>query len=178
MRVVVVREKRLRESVVVGECLVVAVLVAATVCAGVRLEGQLREVAPDTQVVEHVVQHGVWFDRQITVPDLDWDMAIAEVIRRARQRVGIGTGDAQHGFSRGAHFEARAVLGQQLIARLQRGAGRQGNGQFAAIDLDALATASTLCGGQLQRVGGESEVVAIGGRDAGADEHGRESGKW
>ena len=84
---------------------------------------------------QHVGQHMVGLDLQMVRFQLDRDMAVAQVVRRASQVeraavLGAG-GDAQHGLRRRLHTDQRTVFGHQHIAAAHHGASGQEDAQLA-----------------------------------------------
>ena len=126
-------EHLLRERIIFGEALVMPVLVPAAIRAGFRLKrhGRLSDRCADA--LQHVGEHRIVFELQIIRADFHRRMAIAEVIRRARQRQRIFRAHHEHRFGRRDHAHEAAVVGDQHVAVAQHGAARQQHGHFLAV---------------------------------------------
>ena len=103
-------EHLLRQCVVFGERLVVAVLMAAAVRAGLRLERHRNLIDRRADTLQHIGQHRIVFELQIIRADFHRRMTIAQVIRRARERQRVFRTDHQHGFRCGDYSHETAIV--------------------------------------------------------------------
>lgn len=79
-------EHLLRERVILGERRIVPVTMSAAVRAGFGLERRARALDRRAEPREHVGEHGIVFELQAAGADFNRRMAVAEVIRGARER--------------------------------------------------------------------------------------------
>ena len=84
---------------------------------------------------QHVGQHMVGLDLQVIGFQLNWHVAVTQVVGRANQVIrGTVFGamrDAQHGLWRSHHLDQRAVFGDQNIATARHRAAWQKDTQLA-----------------------------------------------
>ncbi|CAM2161097.1 hypothetical protein PT2222_90314 [Paraburkholderia tropica] len=154
----------LRERVVLGERRVMTVTMPAAIRARLGLERQFRALDLRAEALEHVFEHRIGFELQFVDAHFHGRMAIAEVIRRAREREAVVRAHAQHALRRRDHAHEAAVVGDQHVAVTQHRAARQHHAHvLARVEPGREAALAAL-------VVGERE----GGRAL--DQHGREFG--
>ena len=162
-------EHLLRNGIVLGECLVVAVLVPAAIRAGFRCERVLDLFNLHTQASQHVGEHRVVFDLKITVADLDWRMTVAKVISGPRQRAGARPGHAQYRLRRGNDAYEAAIFGHEDIALAQHGPTRHQQADvLTAVERGDEPTFSPVVKGKRQR--GRTRKQRLGEPCAGRDQ--------
>ena len=125
--------QRQRGRGVLFKCRIVAVPMAAAVCASLGLERRLNMRDGHAQTHEHVFEHRISFELQRICADLHGGVTIAEVIRGAHQGKAVVARHAQHLLRCSLHFHQRAVFSNQHVAATHDGAARQYNGHVTAI---------------------------------------------
>ena len=95
--------------------IIMVMMVPAAIGAGFGLEGGGFVADPDTQMLQHVLQHMVLFEPEPAGADLDRDMAVAEVVGGFEQLQRIGSRHGGDGFVGGDHLDDRAVFGAQPV---------------------------------------------------------------
>ncbi len=126
-------EDFLRERVVLYKRLVMPVLVTAAIRARLRLERRRRVIHVCAQALEHVFEHGISFQFQLSRGHFNRRVAIAQVIGGTRQRNGIVSVYNQHILRRGNHAHQAAVVGDQHVAIAQHRAARQHQRNFLTV---------------------------------------------
>jgi hypothetical protein len=152
------RKGRMGESLIFGERLVVAVLVATAVCAGFRLEPHIRPFyRKAVQTVQHVLQHSVVFELQLMRADLHRDVTVSQMVGRTRQGQWRVRHNSQYGLGGGMHDNKLPVVGDENIAVMQHGSLIQHQGDLlAVVQPEPLPAAATVLEGQL-RFGGVAD---------------------
>lgn len=131
--VIVVRAVRVRDPRMAMPVRVRKVRVAMAVGARLRLEGLGRERHLEAELTYHVVQHVIVQVSEAKRSDLNGDVAVAQVIGRARQFERIARGDDRQAFQGGLHLHDHAVLCAQAIAVLQIRAAFEEQRGFTAV---------------------------------------------
>jgi len=126
-------EHLLRQRIVFGESLVVAMLVTAAIRARLGLKRHRHLIDGCSDALQHIGENRIEFELQIIRADFNRRMTIAEVIRGARERQRIFRADHEHGFRCGDHAHEAAVVGDQHIAVAQNSAARQQHRHFLAV---------------------------------------------
>jgi hypothetical protein len=103
---VVFIEDLLRERIVLHKRLVMAMLVTTAIRARLRLERRRRVIHMRAQTLQHVFQHRIGFQFQLSGGHFHRRVAIAQVVCGARQRNGIVGVYNQHILRRAAPFRA------------------------------------------------------------------------
>lgn len=117
---------------------------AAAVGAGFRFERALDGVDLTSQALQQIGQYRIGFQPQPVDIDLQRDVSIAQVIGGTQQGQGIGCADFQHRLRGGDNTETQTIGAAQKLARWQRAAARQDDGEFATVrQAQALPTAPT-----------------------------------
>ena len=105
----------LRKRVVFGKRLVVPVLVPATIGARLRRKRCIDRFDAHAEPTQHIGEHRIALDLEITVADLDGRMTITEVIGSTRKHERRRTRDAQYRFGCGGDTNHRTVVGNKHI---------------------------------------------------------------
>jgi hypothetical protein len=101
--------------------------------AGFRLEGRRRRAHARTEAGEHVLEHVVRCDAQITFADLDRDVAVPQMISGARERVRRSAFDVQQRLGAGDHLHYPAITRREQVPAAQNAAARHHEAHFFAI---------------------------------------------
>jgi hypothetical protein len=118
-------EDLLRERVVLYKRLVMPMLVTAAIRARLRLERRRRVIHMRAQTLQHVFQHRIGFQFQLSRSHFHRRVTIAQVVRGARQRNRIVSVYNQHILRRCKHAHEAAVVGDQHVTVAQHRAARQ-----------------------------------------------------
>ena len=86
-------------------------VMATAIGAVFRLERRFKGFGGGAQLIEHGLEHVVIEQAQPAIPDLQRDVAIAQVIGRAGQFKGAGAGDVQQLFRARADAYDTSVFG-------------------------------------------------------------------
>ena len=126
-------EDLLRERVVLYKRLVMPMLVAAAIRAGLRLKRRCCVIHMRAQTFQHVFQHRISFQLQLPRGHFHRRVAITQVVRGARQGNRIVGVYNQHILRRGDHAHEAAIIGNQHVAIAQHRAARQHQRHFLTV---------------------------------------------
>ena len=126
-------EDLLRERVVLYKRLVMPMLVAAAIRAGLRLKRRCCVIHMRAQTFQHVFQHRISFQLQLPRGHFHRRVAITQVVRGARQGNWIVGVYNQHILRRCNHAHQAAVVGNQHVAIAQHRAARQHQRHFLTV---------------------------------------------
>ena len=156
----------LRQCVIFFEGFVMPVLVAAAVGTGIRLEHVFDGFdAYIAQVPQHIYQDWIVFKLQITRPDFDQDVAIAQMVGSACELGRCLGRNPQDGFLSGLHQDEFSVVGDEHIATAQDCAVLEQEADLLSrIEGDFMAAAASCFEGQDRR--GCMAGQGLGDRDS------------
>jgi hypothetical protein len=118
-------EDLLRERIVLYKRLVMAMLVAAAIRARLRLERRHRVIHMRAQTLQHVFQHRIGFQLQLSGIHFHRRVAIAQVVCGARQGNGVVSMYNQHILRCGDHAHEATVVGNEHVTVAQHRSARQ-----------------------------------------------------
>jgi hypothetical protein len=120
-------------AVVVRVVVMRMVVVSVAVRAALGLEPGVLVGHGKPEPAQHVVEHVIVLISEPPDADLKRNVAIAEVIRGAREQVGIGGSRNAEGLVGGVDLVGLAVVGEQPIAVRENGSARELDGDFLAV---------------------------------------------
>jgi len=126
-------EDLLRERVVLYKRLVMAMLVTAAIRARFRLKRRRRVIHMRAQTLQHVFQHRISFQFQLTRSHFHRRVTITQVVCGARQGNRIVGVYNQHILRRCDHADEAAVVCDQHVAVAQHRAARQHQRNFFTV---------------------------------------------
>lgn len=126
-------EDLLRERVVLYKRLVMPMLMTAAIRARLRLKRRRRVIHMCAQTLQHVFQHRIGFQFQLSRRHFHRRVAIAQVVRGARQRNGIVGVYNQHVLRSSNHAHQATIVGDQQVAIAQHRASRQHQRHFFTV---------------------------------------------
>jgi hypothetical protein len=145
-------EDLLRERVVLYKRLVMPVLVTAAIRARLRLKRSRGVLHMRAQTLEHVFQHRIGFQFQLSRGHFHRRVPIAQVVRSAREGNGIVGVYNQHILRRGNHANQAAIVGDQHVTVAQHRAARQHQRHFlTVIQRDGQAAPAAVIEGKGER---------------------------
>jgi hypothetical protein len=110
----------------------VVMAVAAAVRSRFGLEGRIHRRDARTEPAQHLLEHVVGGNAQMTGADFDRYVPVAQVVGRAGQRLGRRAGHVQHLLGFGDHFDDAAVARHNQVAAAQYFTARQAQRDFFA----------------------------------------------
>jgi hypothetical protein len=110
----------------------VVMAVAAAVGSRFGLEGRIHRRDARTEPAQHLLEHVVGGNAQMTGADFDRYVPVAQVVGRAGQRLGRRAGHVQHLLGFGDHFDDATVARHDQVAAAQYFTARQAQRDFFA----------------------------------------------